>query len=81
MEKNRMSSLRVSIGADMNIGDKVKWMTMFNQLFAGTIMDICYDTATVRRVDGGICTVALSRLSTANCDDILIACDNLGGRK
>lgn len=57
------------------IDDKVAWSMLDGNIMAGTITDVCYDSAYVKRVDGTLCRVSISKLCRANAGDTLAACE------
>ena len=61
----------VAIGSrKMRVGDKVAWRTQFGSRMAGTIVYLGFTTLDIERVDGGRCTVSVTRCKLATPDDI-----------
>jgi len=61
--------------------EQVAWTMLDGNTMAGSVTGTLLGSLTVRRVDGGMVTIARSKVRAASGDDILTACkfyENLG---
>ena len=65
----------------MKMNDKVAWTMLDKNVMTGTVVGVGYDTFTVRRVDGGTCTVLQSRCRMATTDDVELAIEFFTNKK
>jgi hypothetical protein len=52
----------------------VAWTMLDGCVMAGQIVDSAFGTLHVRRVDGGMCSIAASKTHPATCDEVDEAC-------
>lgn len=57
----------------LKVGDQIAWNMRDGNVMTGTITQMWADTFTVKRVDGGICSVKRDKVRAATYDDVMAA--------